>query len=160
MVVAAQKSGFSREFFLKTVALTKVGEYAFDSERKLMSAIYKPTTATVLPLGYSYILCKGAPEAVLGRCTHYMGANDDDMSSHSFTNSLMKTEQNPLTEQYVDFVSAQAEKMANAGLRVLGFAIRRVNDEEGIGIIKAKKDTESEKSLSFVGLIGLIDPPK
>ncbi|RKO96357.1 ATPase, P-type, HAD superfamily, subfamily IC [Caulochytrium protostelioides] len=50
--------------------------------------------------------------------------------------------------------------MASSGLRVLGFALRRVARADADAIVRAKKETEAEQDLAFIGLIGLIDPPK
>ncbi|KAH9274036.1 hypothetical protein BASA83_003677 [Batrachochytrium salamandrivorans] len=41
LVVASQKAGVSREWLQSEAGFQKIGEYAFDSDRKVMSVIYK-----------------------------------------------------------------------------------------------------------------------
>ncbi|WP_420474926.1 cation-translocating P-type ATPase [Noviherbaspirillum sp. ST9] len=76
---------------------------------------------------------KGAPESVLPRCLSGLGACAFDRPD----------------------VISTAERMAARGLRVLAFACRTWPD------LPAAPDTESvESGLCFIGLVGLIDPPR
>ena len=61
---------------------------------------------------------------------------------------------------YIDYVSTMNHEMASSGLRVLGLAIRKVSVQAASEILASKQDSESEKDLVFLGLIGLIDPAK
>ncbi|KAJ3122747.1 P-type ATPase [Nowakowskiella sp. JEL0407] len=166
MVVAAQKSGFSREFFHDKVGLEKVGEYPFDSERKLMSVIYTQSAKTdssslQFPSNSTFILVKGAPEGVLSKCTSYLPSKSshDGKSFFEFVTDNSAVE--AMNDEFATYVSERAGHMASQGLRVLAFAMRNLRDrDEGQKILDEKNDKASESDLVFVGLIGLIDPPK
>jgi Ca2+-transporting ATPase len=91
--------------------------------------------ATVHPAGAGWLACvKGAPEAVIERCPWRLAAHG------------------PVPFD-ADAALAQAERMAARGLRVLAFAERRV-DKLPTNI------TEAENDLTFLGLVGLLDPPR
>jgi Ca2+-transporting ATPase len=154
LVVAAEKSGFGKIFWTNQVGLSKSGEFAFDSDRKLMSSIYKSGSTGTLPFqGFSssLILAKGAPEGIMGRCVSYLpGALDE--------NSLLKP--TPLDDEIVQRISDQSAEMAGQGLRVLGMAIRLVDSKSASSILESGNSELSETELCFVGLVGLIDPPK
>jgi Ca2+-transporting ATPase len=79
---------------------------------------------------------KGSPEALLSQCTGMLTANGEQ--------SLDK-----------DALLQQADAMAANGLRVLAFACRS-------WAVLPTGDTveELESNLTFVGLVGLIDPPR
>ena len=79
---------------------------------------------------------KGAPEAVLERCHTALGPGGTV----------------PLDRVAA---AAAAEKMAADGLRVLALAYRPQSDWDGDGGADA-----TENSLTFLGLAGLIDPPR
>ncbi|KMS94517.1 hypothetical protein BVRB_020620 [Beta vulgaris subsp. vulgaris] len=163
MVVAAQKTGFDASFFLGPLGLSRLAEFAFDSDRKLMSVIYQQSK---IPADPSYclepdialVLVKGAPEGVLSKCVSYLAAPSSSRSS--FVSALSQPAV-PLTSQFVDFVSQRSAQMASQGLRVLALALKTVS------IVSARDmaaDTQNaaaaESSLIFVGLVGLIDPAR
>ncbi len=79
---------------------------------------------------------KGAPEAVLARCHQALGRSGSV----------------PLQ---TDAVLAEAERMAAAGLRVLAFAFRRWPE-----LPRAMTAEHVESGLTFLGLVGLLDPPR
>lgn len=158
LVVAAEKSGFGKEFWTNQVGLAKEGEFAFDSDRKLMSSIYRPSKpdASVLAgLSSSLILVKGAPEGVLDRCVSYLPAG---LKSLADEDALRKAP--PLDDSVVQRVGEQGAEMASHGLRVLGLAIRVVDADTAKSILDSGNSELSEAQLCFVGLVGLIDPPK
>ena len=91
--------------------------------------------ATVHADGAAFLACvKGAPEAVLERCPWQL------------------TAQGPVPLD-ADEMLAQAECMAARGLRVLAFAERRMD------ILPADIE-DAESDLTFLGLVGLMDPPR
>ncbi|ORX48414.1 calcium ATPase [Piromyces finnis] len=173
MIVAAQKAGFSRDSWEKN-GLRKLGEYPFDSERKLMSVIYTSTrkdepatgetdmtaqnanAASPIP-NTSIVLAKGAPEAILQRSISYVPST---AAGHGSLSELINGEQKELTNEIKALIATRNEQMASRGLRVLALAIRKVGHEEAEDIVKSEKMEKSETQLSFIGLIGLIDPPK
>ena len=77
---------------------------------------------------------KGAPDMLLPLCSAVMVGNTVC----------------PVTEKDVEEVRKANSKMAKKALRVLGVAIKTDTSERG----------ELEKGLTFVGLVGMIDPPR
>ena len=143
MVVAAAKTGYRRADLEK--ALPRIQEIPFDSERKRMSTIHGVMSAQAQGAasslsGVPYIaFVKGAPDVILDLCTQ--GLEDGravEMSAH-----LRET------------ILAQNHDMAGSALRVLAVAYRPLA-EIPAGI---NPDTV-EKDLVFVGLLGMIDPPR
>lgn len=178
MIVAAQKAGFSKAYW-ESVGFRKLGEYPFDSERKLMSVLYttrKDGTSNETPTenketdiideklqnispvpNTTFVLAKGAPEAILQRSTGYIPTTPTGKDS---LNQLINSEQCPITNEIKQLISVRNEQMASRGLRVLALAVRKVEYDEALEIVKSESQQKSECNLSFVGLIGLIDPPK
>jgi P-type Ca2+ transporter type 2C len=170
MVAGAELTSFDRTWFHTTMGFEKLGEYAFDSDRKLMSVLYsqKEDTSALqdslrLPSSdSSFVFVKGAPEGVLHRCSSYLPPLQDDSTGNGdFINRVSSSEATaPLNDAYVNYISEQSSTMASSGLRVLALALRRVTRLEAKRILDSKKQEEAETDLTFVGLIGLIDPPK
>lgn len=111
----------------------RVEEFPFDSERKMMSVVDKGTD------GSYTLLVKGAAEAVLARSTHIM----------------WKGEVQPLSATLRHRVLEQTEQMAARALRVLAFAYRPLQ-----GYRAGQPVQTMESNLVFVGLAGMIDPPR
>jgi Ca2+-transporting ATPase len=82
------------------------------------------------------VLVKGAPERVLSRCTDRLSAQGAVPIDHAALHDA-------------------AEKLASQGLRVLAFALRRLPQLPG-----ALDDATLETELTFIGLVGMIDPPR
>ncbi len=112
--------------------MERVADVPFDSSRKMMSTIHKMSN------GYR-IICKGAPDVLLKRCTKiYQNGTVVD-----------------LTSRLIEKIENQNTQMANQALRVLGVSYLDIQQ------LPNKIDSQSiEKNLIFVGLIGMIDPPR
>lgn len=110
----------------------RVADIPFDSTRKLMTTVHK--------LGNKYrIITKGAPDVLLDRCINY------------YYNGEITT----LTSNIKSKINTENLKLANDALRVLAVAYKDID------ILPTKIDTNSlEQELNFVGLIGMIDPPR
>jgi P-type Ca2+ transporter type 2C len=109
---------------------TVTGEVAFSSARRL---------ATVIALedGRPIAFARGAPEVVLGR------------SSHVEERGVSR----PLTEEDRQRITATAAAWGQEAMRVLALAVRRTPP--------ADNDPDAwEHDLSFVGLVGIVDPPR
>ncbi len=108
----------------------RCGEAPFDSGRKLMSTVHRHEHGFIQ-------FTKGAPDVVLGLCTHYRKDGKPV----------------PMTEEYAAEIVAANREMAGRALRVLACA-ERVWDEAPTDCSPANL----EQQLCFVGLAGMIDP--
>ena len=88
--------------------LPRVGELAFDSQRKRM------TTLHALEHGY-IAFCKGAPEQVIAKCSYSIG-DQDGSDSNGSGSSGSDFDGNALLQQ--------AQSLAAQGYRVLALAMR------------------------------------
>jgi Ca2+-transporting ATPase len=147
LVVAAAKAGVSLEDL--TRRYPRVQEVPFDSDRKRMLTLHElrePRPEDVSPLyddekrNWQAVLVKGAPDLVLNLCTSYQSMDDRVL---------------PLTEEQKMRILISNDLMTQDALRVLGLAYRIIPDAEGIDDLK-----QTEQDLVFVGLIGMIDPPR
>ncbi|MCJ7433952.1 MAG: cation-translocating P-type ATPase [Anaerolineales bacterium] len=133
-------------------AYPRENEVPFDSERKRMITIHDvvaPRPEDISPFydnkhkNWDVIDVKGAPDVVLELCTQYQSMDDKPC---------------PLTKEAKDHILAANDAMTKDALRVLGLAYRlERNVPDDPEQIKAE---ELEKNLVFVGLIGMIDPPR
>ena len=130
LVVAAVKAGYHETEM--RLENPRIEEIPFSSERKRMTTIHQMTD------GKRMAFMKGAPEVVLQKCSHIL----DDGG----VRELKETER--------DQILKVNEEMAQAALRVLGLAYRDCPD--------AIECTEEhlERDLTFVGLSGMMDPPR
>ncbi|MCL2336353.1 MAG: cation-translocating P-type ATPase [Firmicutes bacterium] len=132
LLVMAAKAGFWREDLAKREQ--RLAEFPFDSERKLMTVVYGRH-------GQKEALVKGAPDILLRLCTHY----------------LVNGVQVPLDQRQRAKIIDRYSFMADEALRVLAFASRRLPSHIDIG---CSAPAEVEKNLVFIGLAGMIDPPR
>lgn len=111
-------------------------ELPFDSDRKLMTTVHQMSEGA----SPSYrIMTKGAPDILLDRCSHI----------------LVNGEVIPITDAHRSHIRAGNKSMADQALRVLALAYR---DEEAIP--NSMKPDVVEQDLTFIGLVGMIDPPR
>jgi len=143
MVVAAAKSGYRRGEM--AMALPRIQEIPFDSERKRMSTIHRVdgalAQATVTGFSYPPIIAfvKGAPDVILDLCSQ----------------TLASGQAVGLTQEQRSAILEQNRDMASNALRVLAVAYRPLAE------VPASVSPETvEKDLVFVGLLGMIDPPR
>jgi len=143
MVVAAAKAGYWR--FDVENDLPRVAEIPFDSERKRMTTIHEhrsTTNGTMLPSGDKYIgFVKGAPDVVLSLCTHW-ACNGQIL---------------PLSDEVRKMILDANAEMSSKALRVLGGAVRNLRELPPEDQITSPN---IERDLVFVGLAGMIDPPR
>ncbi|CEP01863.1 hypothetical protein PBRA_008806 [Plasmodiophora brassicae] len=160
MLVAAMKIGVTADWFATKMGIAKIGEFAFDSDRKLMSVVVAQQqqqqqppplddAALHLPPESAFLLCKGAPECVLAHCDAYLPSS---------TGRFLDLDQaTPLTGAFVDHVSTRSERMAAQGLRVLALACRAVPRSQVDAMVDS---AQAETAMVFIGLVGLIDPAR
>jgi len=130
LIVAARKAGLESDELGKR--FQRIGEVPFDSERKLMTTVHQDAERDRV-LAFT----KGAPDVLLGRCTH----------------ELVGSEARPLEEQRRRQILQTNESLASEALRTLGVAFRTLPHD-------AQVDEDVEHELVFAGLIGMIDPPR
>jgi len=109
----------------------RVEEFPFSSERKRMTTIHQMND------GKRVAFMKGGPEIVLERCAHILEDGGIKEISQADRTRILKTN----------------EEMAQSALRVLGFSYRECEGME------CTEET-LEHSMVFVGLAGMIDPPR
>ncbi|MCI8415619.1 MAG: calcium-translocating P-type ATPase, PMCA-type [Ruminiclostridium sp.] len=131
IAVLAAQEGLRRSSLEKQYP--RRGEAPFESERKRMA------TCHATPEGRCLIAVKGAPEAVLARCTHILTAQGP----------------RPLTQADRERIRRENRALAGAALRVLAVA-----QGERETIPKHFSAEELERELCFVGLTGMMDPPR
>ena len=112
--------------------LPRTGEAPFDSGRKMMSTVHRHTDGSIPQF------TKGAPDEVLKKCTHYLGADGSAM---------------PMTDGYREKILAANKDMADRALRVLAAAKR-----EWPAHPESEEPVHLEQELCFIGLTGMIDP--
>jgi P-type Ca2+ transporter type 2C len=135
LIVAARKAGLEDEAL--DARFGRVAEVPFSSERKLMSTIHTDAERPERLLA----LTKGAPDVLLARCA----------------TELVGEGTRPLTPARRAEITRSNEELAGQGLRTLGVAFRSVPKD---GLAREQLDERVEHDLVFLGLIGMIDPPR
>ncbi|KEZ86167.1 ATPase [Clostridium sulfidigenes] len=108
----------------------RVDEIPFDSDRKLM------TTVNSYEDKFN-VMTKGATDNLINICT----------------SAYINGEVVPMTEEIKNGFLKVATAMSDDALRVLGAAFKTVNSTH-------VEVDELEKDLTFIGLVGMIDPPR
>jgi Ca2+-transporting ATPase len=121
----------------------RVGEVPFTSERRLMTTL----EADVEREGRIDVVTKGAPDALLARCTHERVAG----------------EVRPLTDARRTAIAAEVDGLADRALRTLAVAYRPLPDVEPPEPAGTEPDATLEgleNELVYLGVVGIIDPPR
>jgi Ca2+-transporting ATPase len=135
LIVAARKANLGADAL--DARFCRVGEVPFSSERKLMSTVHTDAEQQERLLA----LTKGAPDVLLERCSH----------------ELRGSEPIPLTHARRSEIIGINEGLAGEALRTLGLAFRSLPDGRASPPVF---DDSLERDLVFLGLIGMIDPPR
>jgi len=139
LVVIAAKSGVWRKELEKTIP--RVQEIPFDSDRKRMTTIHElkgsPSFPFECPRTVAFV--KGAPDFILDICDSIV-ENGKPI---------------PLTPDKRKEILSVNQDMGRQALRVLGVAFRPLD-----GVPAQCTPDNVEKSLTFVGLLGMIDPAR
>jgi P-type Ca2+ transporter type 2C len=135
LVVAARKAGL--EAMALGQRLERLAEVPFSSERKLMSTVHSDAQDH----GHLLVFTKGAPDVLLARCAR----------------ERVGAEARPLTDERRAAILEANDELAGQALRTLGVASRELpaNALENGGA-----DERLEHEMIFLGLIGMIDPPR
>ncbi|MCI5705693.1 MAG: cation-translocating P-type ATPase [Pseudoflavonifractor sp.] len=108
----------------------RLGELAFDSDRKLMSTLHEID-------GVPTLYTKGALDVLLARCTHVLTSGG----------------RIPLTDAWRASITQVNTQWSDQGLRVLSFACRELDAVRPLTLA-------DEDGFTFLGLISMIDPPR
>ena len=101
----------------------KVDEIPFDYTRKKMSVVVEHE-------GHYRTITKGALEEVLKGCT----------------TAKINNEHKPLTEELIENINSNAQRLAKQGMQVIALA--------------SKREYSDENEMTFIGFVAFLDPPK
>ncbi|GAA0739460.1 calcium-transporting P-type ATPase, PMR1-type [Clostridium oceanicum] len=108
----------------------RIFEIPFESDRKLMTTVNKYDSKY-------YVMTKGATDNLINICS----------------NIYIDGKIVPFTKEIKENILKYASSMSEDALRVLGSAFKTLDSD------KIHKDS-LEKDLTFIGLVGMIDPPR
>lgn len=118
-----------------------VATYEFSRDRKSMSVL-------VGPEHHQRLLVKGAPESIIERCTHILVGS--------------KAKKVPLERKHAHLLSQEVIEYGNRGLRVM--ALASTDNIKSKSLLSTAQTTkaysEIEQDLTFIGLVGMLDPPR
>jgi len=135
LVVAARKIGLNDETL--DARFERVGEIPFSSERKLMTTLHADADRQ----GRLLVFTKGAPDVLLARCSQ----------------ELVGQTPRVLTDARRAEILQANDELAGQALRTLGVAARTVPAD---ALQHEGASERLEQELIFLGLIGMIDPPR
>ena len=128
LVMLGEKFGVDEESY--RAQHPRLGELAFDSDRKLMSTLHDID-------GVPTLFTKGAIDVLLNRSTHLLTREG-------------KVEMTPERREELARVNME---LSMEGLRVLAFAYKELDAVRPLTL-------EDENGFTFIGLISMIDPPR
>lgn len=131
LLVVAVKGGMNQEKVQQN--WNRLKEIPFDSDRKRMSVVVEQKN------GQRFLFVKGAPDVLIERCTHI----------------LHQGKMVPMTAALRAQVLEMNDQLAQKALRNLAFAYREIAKTEKLEAID-----QLEQKLVWVGLAGMIDPPR
>ncbi|RLL45264.1 calcium-translocating P-type ATPase, SERCA-type [Oceanobacillus piezotolerans] len=109
-----------------------IKEIPFDSDRKRMSVVLEDQN------GMRFLITKGAPDVLLPRSTHVLNGEG---------RSVLRKEDTIKIENSIN-------SMASKALRTIAIGIRPLSNKDSLD------EAFLEKDLTFIGLFGIIDPPR
>ncbi len=112
--------------------MPRIAEIPFDSDRKLMTTVHQDAEAM-----RAYV--KGGVDILLSRCSRI----------------LDQGEIRPITDADKAMIHRANDAMATEALRVLGMAFKEIDEIPG-----PKDMPQLEQDLVFVGMTGMMDPPR
>ena len=142
-LVAERKMGLTER---RTARFTRVGEAPFTSERKRMSTLHLDHEHDDQPV----LISKGAPDVLLQRCTTVRAG----------------LQTRPMDEGTRAEILSGVERLSGRAMRTMGVAYRPLRAGEvdaaaiASGQVSAETAEQLEHDLTYVGTVGMIDPPR
>lgn len=144
-IQAARQYGIDKPSLSQT--FPRIGELPFDSDRKRMTTIHRatgsvdrfPAALTGLDDSDAIAFSKGAVISLLDVCSDVWDAGEIRELDESWRRRIIEA----------------GDELAGRGMRVLGFAFRPLD-----GVPLSGSEADAERSLIFVGLMALVDPPR
>ena len=112
----------------------KLAEQPFHASTKRMTTLHRRTD------GQHFAALKGAPAVVLEACSSYAAGRDQVL---------------PMDHESRARFTAANEQMADRALRVLALAVKHFDNK-----VETLSDEQLESGYTFLGLVGMIDPPR
>jgi Ca2+-transporting ATPase len=150
LVLAAARLGLRKETLAEI--FPRLAEVPFESDRKRMSTVHRMPALEEIPPALRaawdwerwqdrryVVFTKGAMDSLLGVSDRVWNENHIE----------------PLAQSWIDRIEASNQKLAASGMRVLGVAVRALDELPS----EVTMDTV-EQGLIFVGLTGMIDPAR
>ncbi|MBN2228656.1 MAG: cation-translocating P-type ATPase [Candidatus Thorarchaeota archaeon] len=131
LLVAAEKAGIGLES--TRAQYEELTEFSFDSKRKRMTTILRDKS------GQTWAFSKGAPEIIQKLCSQILVAGKERQLDNQTRNEILDA--NTI--------------MAGCAMRVLALAYRKLDSKS-----TDWNEEEVESNLVFLGLMGMIDPPR
>jgi Ca2+-transporting ATPase len=131
LIVTAAKAGFEEKELKKN--FPRIAEVPFTSERKRMTTVHST------PDGEHVAYVKGAPEIILEKCSYILEGGEEKKLTDTKRKKILETN----------------ERFASDALRVLAMGFRKLPES-----MKEFNEKTVEDDLVFVGLEGMIDPPR
>lgn len=128
---------FNSERFENLRGNERINEEPFDSDDMVMGTIYEID-------GKQLLLCKGAPEAIVNRCSNSLTADGEKEFSEDDKKKWIN----------------KNEELSEDGLRVIAFAFEELNGSESSNAEEKDVEEDLMHDLTFLCLTGFIDPPK
>lgn len=125
---------FDKGRYEKLRGLKRLAEEPFDSEDMVMGTVNEVD-------GEAFLSGKGAPNAILERCTRMLSPDGAQKLDEEARKKWM----------------AHSDELSGAGLRVIAFAFKELDEEPSE---QADVEEELMQEMVLVGLIGFIDPPR
>lgn len=156
LVVAGAAFGLLKQDLEKN--LPRIGELPFDSERKRMTTVHgisgvdnsplRKVIGVAAPHASAVLFTKGAVDGLL------------EISAEVWANGKRE----PMSAAYRQQIEAANSALAQNGMRVLGVAYKPLEGEWGERNEAAEEtvefDVTLERDLIFVGIFGILDPPR
>jgi Ca2+-transporting ATPase len=131
LLVAAMKAGYNRSSLLNQFRI--INEFPFDSARKMMSVVVKDHN------GRQFIVTKGAPDVLAGKSEAVLWEGKRQILSRELTGKIQ----------------GAIEELASQALRTIAIGYKEIPSKNVI-----LDEKEAEQGLTFIGLQGMIDPPR